>query len=164
MDLAFTLNIVTTVAVVGGVIFGAWQIRAAAKARATQISLHLVEMLYSRDLMDGLSALNDLQAGLSWSELKTQLGERWTAVFTLINTLDGLGILVFRKEVAPDVADDFFHHAVAIVWQKSRAAIIDRRQEPGRETGFRFLEWLALAQARRSASEIVRDWPPSLKL
>ena len=89
--------------------------------------------------------------GLSWPELQTQLGERWIAVFTLINTLDGLGILVFRKEVAPEVADDFFHHAIAIVWQKTRAAIVDRRQQPGRETGFRFLELLAAAQARRGA-------------
>ena len=150
MDLTLTLNIATTIAVVGGVIFGAWQIRAAARARATQVSLHLVEMLNSRDLMEGLSALNDLPEGLSWPELQTQLGERWFAVFTLINTLDGLGILVFRKEVALDVADDFFHHAVAIVWQKARAAIIDRRQQPGRETGFRFLEWLAESQARRA--------------
>ncbi|MEI9930442.1 MAG: hypothetical protein WDM89_07780 [Rhizomicrobium sp.] len=149
MDIALALNIATTCAVVGGVVFGAWQIRVAAKARTTQVSLQLIEMLYSRDLMEGLSALNDLQDGLSWQELKTQLGERWTAVFTLINTLDGVGILVFRKEVAYDVADDFFHHAVAIVWQKTRAAIVERRQQRGRETGFRFLELLAAAQARQ---------------
>jgi hypothetical protein len=154
MDLALALNVATTVAVVGGVIFGAWQVRAAARARATQVSLHLVEMLNSRDLMEGLSALNDLPDGLSWPDLRTELGERWIAVFTLINTLDGLGILVFRKEVAPDVADDFFHHAVAIVWRKTRAAILGRRQQPGRMTGFRFLEWLAEAQARRTPLEV----------
>jgi len=154
MDISLALNIATTLAVVGGVIFGAWQIRVAAKTRATQVSLHLAEMLYSRDLMEGLSALNDLPEGLAWPELQTQLGERWTAVFALINTLDGLGILVFRKEVAQDVADDFFHNAVAIVWQKTRAAIAGRRQQPGRETAFRFLEWLADAQARRSVVSI----------
>jgi len=36
MDIPLALNIATTAAVVGGVIFGAWQIRAAAKARTTQ--------------------------------------------------------------------------------------------------------------------------------
>lgn len=151
MDLALALNIATTVAVVGGVIFGAWQIRVAAKARTTQVSLQLIEMLYSRDLMEGLSALNDLPEGLSWQELQTRLGDCWTDVFTLINTLDGVGILVFRKEVAHDVADDFFHHAVAITWQKTRAAIVERRQQPGRESSFRFLELLAAAQARHGA-------------
>jgi hypothetical protein len=149
MDIPLALNIATTVAVVGGVGFGAWQIQAAAKARTTQVSLQLVEMLYSRDLIDGLAALHDAPEGLSWRELQTHLGDRWTAAFTLINTLDGLGILVFRKEVAQDVADDFFHHAVAIVWQKTRMAILERRRlEPGRETSFRFLELLATAQAR----------------
>jgi hypothetical protein len=97
--------------------------------------------------MDGLSALNDLPDGLTWRELQTALGERWTSVFALINTLDGLGILVHRKEVTSEMADDFFHHAVAIVWQKTRAAIVERRRQSGRETGFRFLEMLANAQA-----------------
>jgi hypothetical protein len=152
MDIALALNIATTVAVVGGVIFGAWQIRVAAASRTTQISLHLVEMLNSRDLIEGLSALHDVPDGLSWQQLQTQLGGHWIAVFTLINTLDGLGILVFRKEVAPDVADDFFHHAVAIVWQKTRTAIVERRQrEPEREGSFRFLEMLATTQARHGS-------------
>ncbi|HEX4301654.1 MAG TPA: hypothetical protein VHZ78_02600 [Rhizomicrobium sp.] len=147
MDIALALNIATTIAVVGGVVFGAWQIRVAAKARDTQVSLHLMEMLYSRDLIEGLAALHDVPDGLAWQDLQIQLGGRWTAVFTLINTLDGLGILVLRKEVAHDVADDFFHHAVSIVWQKTRAAIVERRREPGRETSFRFLEQLAAAQS-----------------
>jgi hypothetical protein len=150
MDIALSLNIATTCAVVGGVIFGAWQIRVSAKARTTQVSLQLIEMLYSRDLMAGLSALHDVPEGLSWPELQTQLGHRWTSVFTLICTLDGLGILVFRKEVASGVADDFFHHTVATVWQKTGAAIVERRRQPGRETSFRFLELLATAQARRT--------------
>ena len=162
MDLPTALNIATTVAVVGGVVFGAWQIRVAAKARTTQISLHLVEMLYSRDLMEGLSAMNDLPEGLSWPEMQTQLDERWSDAFTLINTLDGLGILVFRKEVALEVADDFFHHAVAIVWQKSRAAILGRRKEPGRETGFQFLEWLAEKQEQFRATQPKKMAPAML--
>ena len=76
MDLPLALNIATTVAVVGGVTFGAWQIRVAAKARATQVSLQLVEMLYSRELAEGMTALLDLPEGLSWAELQARLGER----------------------------------------------------------------------------------------
>lgn len=155
MDIPLALNIATTLAVVGGVIFGAWQIRVAARTRATQVSLHLIEMLNSPDLMRGLDALNDLAEGFTWPQLQTQLGERWLSVFTLINTLDGLGILVYREEVALGLADDFFHHAVAIVWRKTRVAINDRRQQPGRETGFQFLEWLATAQSQRPAPRAV---------
>ena len=147
MDLPTALNMATTTAVVGGVIFGGWQIRVAARTRQTQISLHLMDVLYARDLMEGLSALNDLPEGLSWSEMQVQLAERWYQVFALIQTLDGLGILVRRREVALAVSDDFFHHAVAIVWQKSQAAILERRMIPGRETTFEFLEWLAKRQA-----------------
>ena len=146
MDLATGLNIATTTAVVGGVIFGAWQIRVATRARETQISLQLVEMLQTRDLIEGLSSLQGLHEGLGWKEVQSQLGERWPSAFALINALDGLGILVFRREVSPRVADDFFHHAVSEVWKKSRSAILERRQTAGRETAFQFLEWLAERQ------------------
>jgi hypothetical protein len=150
MDLSLALNVVTTVAVVGGVIFAVWQIRVAARTRETQVMLQLIEMLNSRDLMDGMSTMRDLPEGLLWPELQKQAGERWTAVFTVINTLDGLGILVSRKEVAADVADDFFHHAVAVTWQKTGVAIVERRaREPGRAGSFRFLEMLAKTQALR---------------
>lgn len=40
-----------------------------------------------------------------------------------------------------------FHHNVAVVWNKSRAAILELRQMPGRETAFQFLQWLAESQA-----------------
>lgn len=147
MDLATALNIATTAAVVGGVIFGAWQIRVATRARETQISLQLVEMLQTRDLIEGLSALHDLPEGLSWGAMQAQLGERWFSAFAFINALDGLGVLVYRREVSPRVADDYFHHNVAVVWNKSRAAILELRRIPGRETAFQFLGWLAESQA-----------------
>jgi hypothetical protein len=154
MDISFALNIATTLAVVGGVIFGAWQIRVAAKARETQVSLTLIELFNSRDLMEGMSTLRDLPEGLSWPELQKQAGDRWTAVFTVLNTLDGLGILVSRKEVAADVADDFFHHAVAVSWQKTGTAIIERRKrEAGRDGSFRFLEMLAKEQAKHAGDK-----------
>lgn len=147
MDLSLALNVATTIAVVGGVIFGAWQIQVAAKARTTQVSLQLIEMLSTRDLIEGMTALQDLPEGLNWNDLRAQIGDRFSQVFTLMNTLDGLGILVLRKEVPHEVADDFFHHAVHSTWTKTRAAIYDRRRrEPARETTFRFLEALAAAQ------------------
>jgi hypothetical protein len=147
MDLALALNIATTVAVVGGVIFGAWQIRVAAKARATQVSLQLIEMLSTRDVVDGMTALIEIPEGLSWQDLIARLGDRWTSVFTLMNALDGLGILVSRSEVSKDVADDFFHHAIMTTWLKTGTAIEDRRRnEPEREGSFRFLELLAKTQ------------------
>jgi hypothetical protein len=166
MDLETALNIATTTAVVGGVIFGAWQIRVATRARETQISLQLIEMLQTRDLIDGLSALHEMPEGLSWQALQSQLGPRWVSAFAMINALDGLGILVYRREVPLRVADDFFHHAVIEVWRKSRTAILERREMPdmaGRQTGFQFLEWLAESQAAFREAPGRRDAYPLAK-
>ena len=102
MDLATALNVATTAAVIGGVIFGAWQIRVATRARETQISLQLVEMLQTRDLIEGLSSPQEVPEGVGWREIQSQLWRSDSfSAFALINALDGLGILVFRREVSP---------------------------------------------------------------
>jgi hypothetical protein len=75
MDLATALDIATTTAVVVGVIFRAWQIRIATRARETQISLQLVEMLQTRDPIAGLSFLQDVPEGLGWKKIRPQLGD-----------------------------------------------------------------------------------------
>ncbi|HEV2651335.1 MAG TPA: hypothetical protein VGU69_08755 [Rhizomicrobium sp.] len=160
MDLATALNIATTTAVVGGVIFGAWQIRVASRARETEISLQLIEMLQTRDLIEGLSVLQGAPEGLGWKQIQAQLGDRWSSAFALINALDGLGILVYRREVSPRVADDFFHHAVSEVWTKARSAILERRQMAGRETAFQFLEWLAESQTTFREQSLRRNAYP----
>jgi hypothetical protein len=69
-------------------------------------------VLCARDLIEGLSTLNDLPEGPALSEMHTKMGERWCLVFTLIQALNGLDIPVKRPEVALAVSDDISHHAV----------------------------------------------------
>ena len=149
MDLGTILNLATTIAVVGGVAFGAWQLWLAARTRTTQISLHLMEMLYSRDLVDGLTALLDLPDGLPRAELQKRLGERWDNAFMAMTTFDGLGLLVHQGEISFGAADDFFHHSVSVVWTKTRTAILELRAERQDETVMDWLQWLAEQQQTR---------------
>jgi hypothetical protein len=148
MEFSTALNLVTTVALVGGVAFGAWQLWLAARTRTTQISMHLMEMLYSPELVEGLTALIDVPAGLSRGELQARLGERWNNVFMAMSTFDGLGLLVYRGEVSFGAVDDFFHHSVSIVWTRTRGAVQDMRALQD-ESAFDWLQWLAEQQQTR---------------
>lgn len=152
MNLATVLNLATTIAVVGGVGFGAWQLLVATRARTTQISLHMLEMTNSPQLIDGLTVLHELPEGLGLAELRSRTGAQWGNVFRAISTFDGLGILVFRGEIGLGFVDDFFHYSVAVVWSKSRAAIADIRKERNSDEPFQWLEWLAEQQSRHRAS------------
>ena len=146
MDLALILNLATTTAVVGGVIFGAWQLRVAARTRATQIALHMMETLYSPQMVDGLMSLRAVPDGLSVADLEKQLGDHWNNAFAAMTTFDAMGMLVYRGELSFTVADDFFHHSVALVWEKCRRAAVDVRVERGDERLLEYLQWLAEKQ------------------
>lgn len=148
MDIALALNAVTTVAVVGGVIFAAWQIRESGQTRKTEVTLNLLQMLHNRELTDGLMAFMSADDGLNESELQAALGERWSKAFHAIVMLDSLGLLVHDGDVDEKLADDFFKHSVAIAWGKFRIAALDMRKVQG-DTAFEYLQWLAEEQARR---------------
>lgn len=146
MDFGTILNLATTAAVVGGVAFGGWQLRMAARNRTTQISLSLMQTLYSRDLIDGVVALRDVPEGLSLKQLQEHLGDNWPYAFRAFVTMDGIGLLVFRREIDPGFADDFFHHTVVTVWAGMSAAIRDVRAERQDESVGEWLQWLAESQ------------------
>ena len=108
MDIALALNALTTFAVVGGVIFAAWQVRVASKTRTTEVTLQVLQVLHNLQLTDGILALLDAPDGLSATDLRSSLGDRWNRAFHAIIMLDGLGLLVYRGEVDTELADDFF--------------------------------------------------------
>jgi hypothetical protein len=156
MDIALALNALTTFAVVGGVVFAAWQIRVASKTRTTEVTLQVLQMLHNLQLTDGILALLDAPDGLSATELRGALGEQWTKAFHAIIMLDGLGLLVYRGEVNTELADDFFKHSVWIAWRKFKVAAPELRKQQS-DTAFEWLQWLAEAQLKRE----VRDRVPA---
>jgi len=107
MTLSDFATLSTALAVIGGMVFGGWQLRLAARARSTQISLHLMETLHSPELTAGLVALLDVPDGCSRTELRERLGDQWKSAWLVFFTMDGLGLLVYRGEIARSVADDF---------------------------------------------------------
>ncbi len=152
MGLTLFLSVATTTAVVGGVLFAAWQLRVAARTRATQICLHMMEMLNSPQIVDGLMALRPLPDGLGLIELQKRLGSHWNNVFATLVTFDGMGMLVYRRELPFRVADDFFHHSVLLVWGKCRTAAADIRQERNDERVLEYFQWVAEQMAAGRAA------------
>jgi hypothetical protein len=150
MDLSLLLNVLTTAAVVGGVIFGAWQVRVAAKTRSTEVTLQLLQMLHNLDLTEGITALMDQPTGLGEVELRQRLGENWARAFHAVLMLDGLGLLVYRGEVDEKLAEDFFKHAIAEGWEKFKVTALDLRKKQG-DKALEWLQWLAEKQAASPA-------------
>jgi hypothetical protein len=149
VDIALALNALTTLAVVGGVVFAAWQIRVASKTRTTEVTLQVLQMLHNLQLTEGILALLDVPDGLNATELRKALGERWNRAFHAIIMLDGLGLLVYRGEVNTELADDFFKHSVWIAWEKFKIAALEMRKQQS-DSAFEWLQWLAEAQLKRS--------------
>lgn len=152
MDINSFSNLVSSVAVFGGVVFAGWQLRITSRQRTTEASLQMMQSLRSQEFVDGIMALYDLPDGLSAVETRRQLGEKWERAMLAMMNVDALGLLVYRGEIDVKLADDFFKSTVQIVWRKLGATIAQIRENLGDERTAEWLQWLAEEQDRMHAS------------
>jgi hypothetical protein len=65
------------------------------------------------------------------------------------NYFEGIGILVYRKLVEPDIVYDFWGEIVQSLWEKIQPIVADMRKDIGDPNAFRFWEQLYKEMKRR---------------
>ena len=150
MDIALTSNIISTLAVVAGLTFAGWQLRAAEVQRRNEAALQLLQSVRSLEFVEGAIRLRELPDNMSWTELKTHLGEHWPKAWLVCMTLDGLGALVHRGDIDSSITDDFFKHTTLTTWRKMKVAIGEMRSQWQLETMMEWFQWLVQEQERRN--------------
>lgn len=60
------------------------------------------------EFLNAVNIVFDLPEGLSNKEIEERSGERLISVLVMFGTFESLGILVFRREVDIQLAEDFF--------------------------------------------------------
>ncbi len=148
MDVALTLNFVSTLSLLGALVFAGWQLHFAHKQRSRESSLQLMQSLRSLEFVEGVIQIAELPDGLSRAEITKRLGGEPGKAWLACMCLDGLGVMVYRGEVNFELAEDFFKNSIAIVWRKLETAITELRKEQHSETIYEWLQWLAKKQVQ----------------
>jgi hypothetical protein len=150
VDLSTVANIVNAVAVTGGLLFAAVQLRYYRHRRRREAMLELVRSFQSPAFTSALRLVLSLPDGADTNTIRERLGpDGEDAVYLVSLTWESLGILVFRREVALDLVDDFFSGPILLSWRKLRVYSEEWRRLYNRDTGSEWFHWLADQMSER---------------
>lgn len=166
-DSQFLLNLVSTLAIVGGLLFAGLQVRLAQKQRTRDSAIQLMQSFHTPEFVAGIVALLNLPEGLSKSELEERLGERMNDVLLLMLSFESIGILVQKREVSIELVEDFFTGPIILAWRKMNRYVEDVRKEMQMETPMEYFQFLSELVIRRQQAQppvaahiAYRDWKP----
>lgn len=90
--------------------------------------------------------------GLTKVEIEESVGDEFKAVYLVMSTWEGIGILVFHNEATMDMVDDAYSGTITLSWQKLAGYVSGMREEFQRETIFEWFQWLAERMEDRERS------------
>ena len=112
--------------------------------------LELVRSFQSPAFTSALRLVLSLPDGADTKTIRERLGpDGEDAVYLVSLTWESLGILVFRREVALDLVDDFFSGPILLSWRKLRVYSEEWRRLYNRDTGSEWFHWLADQMSKR---------------
>ena len=143
MDLLTINDIIRTVAILLGVIFGLVELRQARIARKRENMFSLVKAYQMPELWIALEKIFHMPDGLSKKRVDAYFGKEIHLLSFLISTYESLGILVQKREIDIEIVEDFFSGPVVISWRKLKRAAEESRKQQRRETLDEWFQWLA---------------------
>lgn len=167
MNLSLLFQVISTVAVVSGIIFGIVNIRLFRANRKRESAIVMLNSFQTNDFVKGLHHIFELPEGLGKSEIDQLPLDQFLSIYMVIGTWERLGILVYQREIPLDLVDDAFSGPIVQSWEKLQQYIFDFRGWVKRETAMEWFQWLAERMIdRESAAEPVpayrafRSWKP----
>jgi len=143
MEFPIILDIVSTAAVIIGVVFGLGQLRQYHLSRKRDSALFLLNSYQTAEFLQGIGTILSIPDGLTKKEIEERVGDETPVIYLVMSTFESIGILVFHNEVTMDMVDDAYSGPIALSWQKLELYVSGIREEHQRETMFEWFQWLA---------------------
>jgi hypothetical protein len=144
MSISEILNLISTSAVVIGVVYGLIQLNHFQSSRKRENALLVLNSFQSPGFIRGLVALAEVPDGLSMKELRDLVGEDIEAILILANTFERIGWLVYHREIPIELVEDALTGPVLVSWKKLDSAVADMRGVEGRDgKALEWFQWLA---------------------
>ena len=160
LDLAAWLNLVSTLAIVGALIFTGLQVRAANMARRDQAALELIRTSLSENSARVLELLTRIPENAPATVIAGLPAEEQSQIVEYGIRFEVTGYMVFRGLLDLKTVDDLAGGAILAYWNRARAWAEKRRSEAGYHE---FLEWCEWVAARLSERRATRAYVPAYK-
>jgi hypothetical protein len=152
MEPDIILNVVTTLTVLGGLLFAIFEVQNMRARRRQSAALALVRSYQTPEFSNAIVKTLNIPNGLTRKEVEGQLKGDLDGVWLLMTTWESLGILVHHREISLKLVEDFFSGPITLSWLKFQTLVEEMRRELDRETYFEWFQWLAERVMERETS------------
>lgn len=143
MELQLFFNIIANVSIILGILFGLIQLGHYHKSRTRDSAITLLYSFKTAEFSKGIWKVLSIPDGFSYADIETRLGEDMSAIFSLMNTWESIGFLVFQNEFALGIVDDSYGGLITYSWGKLGKTVLGLREVHQMDSMFQWFQWLA---------------------
>lgn len=152
LDFANILNLVSTVTLIGALVFTGLQVREANRTRRDQAAVTVIQTALSENSARALALLSEIPENAPASAIDKLDSETKRVVLEFGLRLEVIGYMVFRRLVDVKTVNDLAGGAVLAFWSRTRAWSQQRRQQTGHDEFLEWCQWLATRIAHQRAT------------
>lgn len=143
VDLPVVLNLISTAAIVGGLIFAGVELRASRRQRRHEAQVLLLHSFEGPDFTRSMKAIMSLPDGLSRAEVEARPGELDQKVWYWLGMMESIGMLVFGRDIDLRLVANTIGGPILISRHKLSRYMADVRADLQRDSFDEWFEWLA---------------------
>ncbi len=143
MELSLVFQIISTTAVILGILFGILNLRNFQAMRKREAAILMLNSFQTNEFIKGLLYVLDLDHNPTKEEIDHLPQDQYLAFYMLLGTWERLGILVFRREIEISMVEDAYSGPILISWSKLENYVMEVRAAWNRESAFEWFQWLA---------------------
>jgi hypothetical protein len=143
LDLNQALGILSTVTLIGALIFAALQVRAANRARADQAALAIIEAIQSEAWTHSLGVLSHIAEGAKAEDIDALGPEVARAIEEYGLRLETVGYMVFRGFISLDIVEEMIGGITVVMWSRIKPWAERDRVTTGSPRQYEWFQWLA---------------------
>jgi hypothetical protein len=162
LDFASALNLVSTITLIGALVFTGMQVRAANRARRDQAAVTVIETAaLSENSARFLELLSEIPDSASAAVIENLDVDTRRQVFLFGLRVEIIGYMVFHGLVSVQTVNDLAGGAILSFWSRAKNWSEERRKRTGHAEFLEWCEWLAvqIAQYRET-----RPYVPAYRL
>ena len=164
-DWADLAEVISATSIVGGLIFGLFQIKNMQEQQRGTIAITLSQTFYDNELSEALSLLQEVPDGISLEEIRKLGPEYSQAAVTICTSFETMGLLVFKRIAQLDLVLDLAGGIVTVMHRKLGRWLDDLRIEQNQPSWAEWFDWLGEQAEREKINSLPaqiahRDWRP----
>lgn len=163
--LASLSQIIGTVTIVGGTVFGLIQLWELKKQRRNAVAGDLMRTFMDADLAQAITLIRVLPDGVSAEELRNAGPETERAAVLICTTFETMGLLAFHRIAPFSLVMELAGGLTVVMWRKLGPWLTQIRKEQSQPSWAEWFQWLARQGQHHKNSgapayEQHADWTP----